>query len=142
MYGLINLNDEIMVNINGLGLVPYISLYPELYELYLERLKLNSDYLLEVIKGLHKKPNKANIYLKKIDDLNNQIKYKTLEQGLKIKIPVQIIGEIDDKYIIKNLITNSTLYIDKKSFKSQIISEIEAKKEAMTLKKNNRKKVK
>ena len=51
-YALLKFNEELKVNINGTDFIPAVSYYPELWNLYMMRLELRSDYLVEIISSL------------------------------------------------------------------------------------------
>ncbi len=124
-YAFLKFNDELKVNINGLGLVPAISLYPELWQLYLDQLTVRADYLSEVLKGMKGQENDAESLEHMVSAYNARIRNKTLTLGLSPVIAVQKIGETEKDAIVRNLVTNEVLYVAKPTFKRNITNEFD-----------------
>lgn len=127
-YAFLKFNDELKINIAGLGLVPAISLYPKLWELYLKKLSLHSDYLSEIIKGLKDEDNKASEIDKELRILKSEIEKKTISLGISPVIAVVKIGESNGDVVVRNLITNEIFYVNASTFKNNITNEFDAKK--------------
>jgi len=133
-FALLKFNDELKINIKGLGLVPLVSLYPELWELYLKKLSIHSDYLDEVIKELKGEDHKVLEVFDELKQISNEIEMMTINMGLPLKISVYKIAESGKDYIVKDVFSKEEMYVDAREFNSHLTNEFAAKKCAYTRK--------
>ena len=126
-YAFLKFNDDLKIKIKGLGLVPAICLYPELWKLYLKKLELHADYLDEIIKAIKNKKNRADALEEELSKMNKDIEKEVLFLGLSPLIAVSKMGEEKNDTIVRNLITNEVFYIDSEIFKKNVTNEFEAK---------------
>ncbi len=133
MYALLKFNDELKVNIDHVGLVPLISYYPELWQLYLEKYELRTIYLSEIIKGLKQNKNNADMVLKRIKKINLKIETTMAKLHLPGVIPVFKIDETEKDYIVLNVKTKQKIYIDKRIFNAASTTNINVTSRALEL---------
>lgn len=127
-YALIKFNDEIRVKIPGFGYVPCISYYPELWELYLEKLQIQSEHLIELIKGLNAEENREEILYLKLQKIEKLITKKIRALGIPEFFPSIKVEEKDGLCRIKDLNTGEQAYVPTFTFNMRRISEFEAYK--------------
>ncbi len=119
-YAILRFNDELKVDIPGLGLVPVITLYPELWELYLKKMELQADYLSEVIKGIKKEESEAEKVDRELAKIRLEINKKTLLLGLQSMISVVKIGNEGSDVIVRDLRTKNIYYVSEITFRNSV----------------------
>ena len=127
-YALLKFNDDIKIDIHGLGLVPLVSLYPNIWELYLKKLEYHAEHVTEIIKAINGKKNKEDEFYRKICEIKLKIDKAIIMEGLPLYIVAVKIKKVEEDYVVRWLGTTKELYINKKIFDSNQISEFEAKK--------------
>ena len=119
-YAILRFNDELKVDIPGLGLVPVITLYPELWKLYLKKMELQADYLSEVIKGIKEEESETEKVDRELAKIRLEINKKTLLLGLQSMISVVKIGNEGSDVIVRDLRTKNIYYVSEITFRNSV----------------------
>lgn len=119
-YAILRFNDELKVDIPGLGLVSVITLYPELWKLYLKKMELQADYLSEVIKGIKEEESETEKVDRELAKIRLEINKKTLLLGLQSMISVVKIGNEGSDVIVRDLRTKNIYYVSEITFRNSV----------------------
>lgn len=121
-YTILKFDDNLVIDIGGI-LVPAVSTYPDLWELYLKRLQVRALHTLEVTKATKGEKNDADILEVQLNVIKHAITDKMQELNIPPYIYVTKIDEKDNAVIVKAAITGKIYYVDKKIYENGIVTE-------------------